>query len=178
MHAALISPRRSRCAVAADFSICYDAAYVGPYLVCAAVRIRFDGERVRGRRRARTPRSASARARATARALHVDHDAACLITNIVGLFCHPDAECGFCPAAPGYRVECGEPWQGVKCHIDCDDDGDCPADLYCDDPDLSLCCPGSTPSESCGGYCNSPADCSPGETCVKVSKRLCHGRQL
>jgi hypothetical protein len=113
-----------------------------------------------------------------------DHrDANCLIGLVVGLYCIPEVDCtaataGFCPRAPGYTVACGEPWTGVRCYLSCDDDSDCPADLYCSDPNVRTCCTGSTPNDSCNAYCNNTSECSPGETCLKVSSKMCIGRQL
>jgi hypothetical protein len=108
----------------------------------------------------------------------MDHDSACVINIVVGLYCSPNEACGFCPEAPGYRVECGEDWNLVRCYLACEDDGDCPSDLFCHDPNVSLCCPSATPDASCSSICTSPAECATGEACVKTTPKLCRGRQL
>jgi hypothetical protein len=110
--------------------------------------------------------------------LCMDFNANCLITVVVGQFCSPDVLCGFCPAAPGYQVNCGPDYGLVGCHLACEDDGDCPADLYCYDADFKLCCPSPTHSSACTSACDSVGDCMTGESCVKVTPKLCAGRPL
>jgi hypothetical protein len=115
--------------------------------------------------------------------LCMDTDAACLIGRVVGQFCSPNVlscitDGALCPRAPGYEVNCGPEYALVGCHLACQDDSDCPADLYCYDADFKLCCPSPTHSSDCTSACDSVADCATGESCVKVTPKLCAGRPL